>query len=299
MQVNSKKIQGMELTDTYTYETLIEKEIQDSFSIAFWQNKVTTQQDLLRITYNRIFLIQEGHGTIYIDDMAFPVSGNELFLLGKGQVFSFAQNTVFTGHELCFGDCFWEKTPASASNCKAVLFNNVTNNQHLPVQPSDFPGFSVLFQTLLEEFLGELYVNKPDALAAYLKIIMIKTGNLNASLNKAFDSYENQLYRQFITLVGEQYQTTHDVGDFAGQLNISTRKLSDICKRNSDKGPKDIINNQIITEAKRYLQFTSKPVKEIAFELNFATPEQFSHFFKKYTRFSPQLYRVSFVKIGM
>ena len=287
----------MDLTGTISFETLIDKEIRDSFSISLWDDHVVETRTAFRITYNRIFLIGKGSGSLFIDDKAYPVSGNEMFLLGKGQVFSFATDTVLSGYELCFGDCFWEKTPASANNCKAVLFNNITANQHLPVP--DFHEFSSLFQTLLLEYSSDDYPNKVDALAAYLKIIMIKTGNLNDSLTKAYDNHESQLYQQFMALVAERYQSTHEVSEFAALLNIPTRKLSEICKRNSDKGPKDIINSHIITEAKRALQFTTKPVKEIAFDLNFSTAEQFSHFFKKYTQFSPQLYRVRFVKFGM
>jgi AraC-like DNA-binding protein len=157
----------------------------------------------------------------------------------------------------------------------------------------------MLFSTLYQEFLKEDYPNKPDALAAYLKIIMIKIANVNAALINGFDSYENQLYRKFIELVSSQYQTTHEVADFADHLNISARKLSDLCRRCSGKGAKDIINGQLIAEAKRSLQFSSAPVKEIAFQLNFSTPDQFSHFFKKNTQISPNDYRGHFVNIGM
>jgi AraC-like DNA-binding protein len=40
-------------------------------------------------------------------------------------------------------------------------------------------------------------------------------------------------------------------------------------------------------------------VKEIAGNLHFATPYQFSNFFKKYTSLSPVEYRRQFVKIGI
>ena len=128
---------------------------------------------------------------------------------------------------------------------------------------------------------------------------MIKIANVNASLINGYDSFENQLYRQFIELVSYQYQTTHEVADFANQLGIPARKLSELCKRCSGKGAKDIINGQLIAEAKRSLQFSAKPVKEIAFQLNFQAPDQFSHFFKKYTQISPNDYRNHFVNIGM
>jgi AraC-like DNA-binding protein len=103
------------------------------------------------------------------------------------------------------------------------------------------------------------------------------------------------VYREFLGLVSEQYQSTHEVAAFATQLNISARKLTELCKRCAGVGAKDIINGQLMAEAKRALQFSSKPVKEIAYSLNFFTPEQFSHFFKKYTRLSPKEYRERFI----
>lgn len=277
----------------------IDREIKDSFSITLLDDKVFTTQLLCRLNYHRIFLIKTGSGNLQIDGETYPVKGNELFLLAKGQVYVFITNTHITGYELCFGDCFWEKAPASASNCKAVLFNNAAANQQIPTPTADMLELDVLFKLLYKEFMKDAYINRLDTLAAYLKIIMIKIANVNALLTKGYDSYENQLYRRFVELVSNQYKTTHEVTYFAGQLGVSARNLTEICKRCSGKGAKDIINGQLIAEAKRSLQFSSLPVKEIAYQLNFSAPDQFSHFFKKNTQLSPNDYRDRFVKIGM
>jgi AraC family transcriptional activator of pobA len=179
------------------------------------------------------------------------------------------------------------------------LFNNAAANQQIPTPATDLPELDALFKILHNEFIKPAYINQLDALAAYLKIIMIKIANVNALLTKGYDSYENQLYRRFIELVSNQYKTMHDVAYFAGQLGVSARNLTEICKHCSGKGAKDIINGQLIAEAKRSLQFSSMPVKEIAYQLNFSAPDQFSHFFKKNTQLSPNDYREHFVKIGM
>jgi len=158
---------------------------------------------------------------------------------------------------------------------------------------------SLHFEALYREFIKDDYINKPDALAAYLKIIMIKTANLNALLTTGNDSYDNRLYRKFLDMVSNSYQATHGVADFAKRLGISTRKLTDLCHKCGGKGAKELINGQLVAEAKRSLQFSSKPVKEIAYHLNFSTSEQFSHFFKKNTHISPHQYRLNFAQIGM
>lgn len=275
----------------------MEQEIKDSFCIRSLNNKNFRDPFVYRLYYHRIFLVKEGQGTLHIDDQFFPVSGRQLLLLAKGQTFFFRPGTSLSGYELSFGDCFWEKAPASANNCKAVLFNNVTANQQIPVPDPDYQDLEPLFSALYLEFKRSSYTNKLDALAAYLKIIMIKIANINDLLANGYDNADTQLYQRFLGLVNDQYRRVRDVADYARQLNVSARKLSDCCKEFSGKGAKEIINNQIVAEAKRFLQFSSKPVKEIAFEFNFSTPEQFSHFFKTHAQVSPLLYRETFVNI--
>jgi len=283
----------------YFSNLVMEKEIKDSFSVNLLENKLFETAPACRLIYNRIFLVKEGDGSVLIDNVSYPILGNELFLLAKGQLYNFDFHTMIKGYELSFGDCFWEKAPNSASNCKAVLFNNAAANQQLNIDNEQLAELDNLFNTLYHEFSKEDYINKPDALAAYLKIIMIKIANINAALINGIDSYESQLYRKFIELVSNQYQTTREVADFAAQLGITPRKLTDLCKYCSGKGAKDIINGQLIAEAKRSLQFSSIPVKEIARHLNFSTPDQFSHFFKNNTQISPNNYREHFAHIGM
>jgi len=278
---------------------IADRDIKDSFSVENWEEQHFDDQRVHRATYNRIFLITKGSGQVVIDTAPYPIVGDQLLLISKGQLFTFSADTVLTGYAISFGDCFWERGPDSANNCKAVLFNNASDNQQIPLTADDVQELNPLFKTLYTEFIQPGYINKLDAMAAYLKIIMIKTANINASLSKGFDSYDNQLYRQFLELVSRQYQNTHEVAEFAKQLGISTRKLTELCNRCAGKGAKDIINGQLISEAKRSLQFSAKPVKEIAYHLNFSTPEQFSHFFKKNTLVSPHQYRSHFVHIGM
>lgn len=275
-----------------------EKTVQHSFAVTAWEEEYPHSPAAVRLIYNHIILIGEGTGSLQIDDTPYPVEGNDLFLAAKGQVVQFPADLRCTGYDISFGDCFWERAPASANNCKAVLFNNVTANQHLPLSAPDAAEMVSLLAAIYQEFSRETYINQLDALAAYLKIIMIKTANINALLSEAYDSHERKMYRDFLELVGRQYASTREVAVFADRLGIPARKLTEVCKRVGGKGAKEIINDHLLAEAKRALQFSPRPIKEIAYDLNFATPEQFSHFFKKSTALSPEQYRTRFVEIG-
>jgi AraC family transcriptional activator of pobA len=276
-----------------------ETEITNSFFIDRLENIPVITQDPVRLGYHRILLVESGSGNIIVDENGFEVTGQELFLVAKGQIYQFERPLHMAGYMLSFGDCFWEKAPSSASNCKAVLFNNAEANQRLSLKSQELDELSFLFAALRDENTKEGYINQIDVMAAYLKIIMIKIANLRINEESAFDSQDYTLYRRFMELLTDNLLKHHGVNYYAGILGITARRLSDLCKRCSNKSAKEIINGQMIAEAKRSLQFSSVPVKQIAYQLSFGTPEQFSHFFKKNTSFSPADYRSRFLNIGM
>ncbi|MNK48928.1 DNA-binding transcriptional regulator AraC [compost metagenome] len=278
------------------HSTRFEPEIKDSFSVGLYSDP--SSSIAFRLSYHRILLVENGRGTLVIDDTAYKLSPGQLYLIAKGQILNTTNSSDISATEIRFGDCFWDRTPSSANNCKAVLFNNAADNQCLALNEKDMPELQSLFSTLQDEFNRTTYINKLDVMAAYLKIIMIKIANMNASLTEGYDNHDKQLYRRFLELVSRDYSFRHEVFDYSKELNITSRRLTELCKRSSGKTAKDIIAGQLIAEAKRNLQFSSFTIKQIAYKLNFATPEQFSHFFKKNAQSSPSEFRTSSIGLS-
>jgi len=75
------------------------------------------------------------------------------------------------------------------------------------------------------------------------------------------------------------------------KLNISPDHLNRIIKAHSGKTAKELIQNRILIASKRLLYFTNLSTKEIAFELGFSEPSNFSSFFKKLSSFTPSDFR--------
>jgi AraC-like DNA-binding protein len=276
-----------------------EDAIDRSFSIKRLEDDIPYSGDFVRLNYHHIIVIENGKGVLKIDEFSFDIKDHEIFLLAKGQICRFENDASVCGYHISFGDCFWERVPSSASNCKAVLFNNAAANQKLLPDGVETEEFLRLFTNLLTEYNADSYTNQMDVLAAYLKIIMIKLANIKMVKEETFDTQDYIIYRKFLELLSSQYRSLHAVNDYSERLNITPRRLSELCKRCADKSAKEIINGQIIAEAKRLLQFSSYSVKDIACQLNFATSEQFSHFFKKNTEISPVHYRSKFIHIGL
>ncbi|MBB6274268.1 AraC-like DNA-binding protein [Pedobacter cryoconitis] len=287
------------MTDLAVITIDLETSLSDSFSTGYLSVLPFELNQSYRISFNQFLFFKKGKGRVGVDGAAYTVCPGTLILLAKNQVYTFKTNHGLEAYSLCFGDCFWEKTPASANNCKAALFNDATANQYLKLQKEDVPEINRLFQEILTEFESADYSNKGDVLAAFLKILIIKVANLHALLAKITDQNDHKIYQRFIDLLAEHYQVSHDVTFFAEKLNISSRKLTELCRKHAGKGAKDIIQLQLVAEAKRFLQFSSSSIKEIAAMLNFSNPYQFSHFFKKNTSFPPEKYRKQVTGFGI
>lgn len=278
-------------------ELVLDKEIKDSFKLNKLE-EMTLGNDYISAIYNRIFIISEGTGQLWVDTAQYTISGKEIFLLSKGQSYNITKGDNLKGVEIVFGDCFWERTPASASNCKALLFNDVSLHQRIGLTREALAEIKPVTETMLAEYQLDDYPNKLDVLAAYLKILMIKLANIPADLQLGIQDNGSDVYRRFLELVSLRFREFKEVAYYAQALAITARNLSEICKQKSGKGAKEIIAGQIIAESKRQLQFTAKPVKELSYEFSFSTPEQFSHFFKKHTLVSPSDFRELYVNIG-
>ncbi len=74
-------------------------------------------------------------------------------------------------------------------------------------------------------------------------------------------------------------------------MNLSAYQLNEITKVAVGKTPSELINEQIILEAKRYLLATPNQVKDIADHLGYEDVSYFIRFFKKHTGHSPEAFR--------
>jgi len=270
----------------------LEKDLSEDFSITLKDGKQPIENLIInRLIYNQMVFVQKGSGQLRIDDENYGLGIDQLFLFSKGQILSIDPKTVFEGFVVIFRENFWQETPSSESECRPLIFSSLSDNNMLTLPEITSSELSFLFKCLWQEYRKPGYTNKSDVLAAFLKIIMIKIVNMNTVPQKAFDSYDRKLYHKFMDLLNVDSIQSHEVSSYARQMGISMRKLAELSKKYSGKATKDLISSHLTMEAKRLLQFSSMPIKEIAYELNFSTPDQFSHFFKKNTLLSPQNFR--------
>ena len=146
----------------------LQNDIKDSFSISLLSSH-DAMESLCRLKYNQMIIIEDGLGEISLDDETFKISGKEIFLAAKGQVIRQSYDGKINGYEMSFGDCFWERAPQSANDCKSILYNDVTANPNIAINPGPLSSLMDIFNSIYTEYTSPEYINKLDTMAAYLK----------------------------------------------------------------------------------------------------------------------------------
>lgn len=104
-------------------------------------------------------------------------------------------------------------------------------------------------------------------------------------------SRADEIFKEFIALLQEDYSAHRDVSYYADKLYITPKYLSTAVKKASGKSPSDWINEYVAIAAKAMLSSSAQSIDEISLRLNFDSLSLFGKFFKRVTGLSPRAYR--------
>jgi len=179
-------------------------------------------------------------------------------------------------------------------------FFDYTSNEALHLSEEERKTITGIAHTIEKE-----YSNTIDAHSQTLII-----SNLELLLNYCVRFYDRQFYTrtnlnqdiasQFEQLLKEYYQQEKQLElgipsvQYCGEaLNMSSKYLSDLLRKETGRGTQDHIHQHIIEKAKNRLLNSTESAGEIAYALGFEYPQYFSKIFKKKTSMSPNEYRQS------
>lgn len=108
-----------------------------------------------------------------------------------------------------------------------------------------------------------------------------------------------ELYvQQFINLVQQQFREDRAIKDYAEQLNVSAKYLTQLVKQYTGKNASELITEQVIKEAKSLLRDPQLSIGQIADRLYFSDQSFFGKYFKRQTGISPKHYRMAVLRNG-
>ena len=140
--------------------------------------------------------------------------------------------------------------------------------------------------------------NANDARHKARQFLNVQTAHAERLRSRGFELFDE--FRQMVETHFSESSEGLRVGDgssgivrsYAERLNVSTSYLAQVTKRISGQAPKAIIDEKIISEARRLLTSTSLTVQEISYQLGFTNQAHFTKYFKKLTGLTPSDFRI-------
>ena len=253
--------------------------------------------EVQRLPYFSIIVVSEGDGELKADFADYQISKGAILFLSPFQPFVIDGATL-KGVMINFHpDFFCVFRHQNEVACDGILFNTANDPPFFNIPANESASICSIIDHITAE-MSSTGLAQHDLLIAYLKILLIRAIRIKflkctTSLPLDQGTTDAALLRQLKRMIELHFKTKHSVGEYAELLNIPTKTLGRIVKNHFQRTLTEIIAERIIMEAKRELNFTSKTLKEIAYDLGFNDEYHFSRYFKNKIKVSPQSFRNS------
>jgi AraC-like DNA-binding protein len=201
------------------------------------------------------------------------------------------------------------ETPSSKEGFTLFFHPNLLT-QHLNARllQNDFPFFGSTHSPLLK--LSEKALRELIPLFSLIRYEYYEYGNnaretlknlVGAILHKAKQTgvpveqasgREATLVKRFEALVGEHFLQLTTVKEYAHRLHVSDKYLSQSVKQVTGRNALEMLHSRRIHYAKALLLHTPLSPTEVSYALNFANPNYFFTYFKKFTGQTPLAYKL-------
>jgi len=244
--------------------------------------------------YTIIFVLN-GNGIFKAEGLAYSFEGKTLICLSPYQPYMINASVTLQGYVLHFHSdflCVYKHHNEVA--CNGVLFDNIYRSPILSLTEAEGEKLHQMLQQMEAE-VHDIGLAQYELLVSYLKIFLIHATRIKVLEQPGAHIIKDEplIVKNLKDAIEHYFRKEHSASYYSGLLNISTKALAKIIKSHLGKPLNHLISERIVVEAKRELYLTSKPVKEIAYDLGFNDEYYFSRFFKKNTRISPQMYRAT------
>lgn len=229
------------------------------------------------------FVKTKGDNLYSIDFNKYTISDNQIVIIYPRQIervdlkgkegFLFAVNN----------DVFFEINQKINSDYLNGYFSNV----FISLDKRRTVTLNHIQSLIIEEYNDQ---NRSVLMESYLQSFLFHIASFNE--NKILSNNRNVvLFVEFVKLTDNNFIRNRDVVFYAKELNISEKKLNEVCKALSGKTTKQFIQERLILEIKKEIKLGTKNLKEIAFELGFNESAYLTRFFKQQTSISPSEFK--------
>lgn len=290
--MHHNNIKSSELQNTKSWGNA--KFIEDDIIIVDDISTALIPKDPRRMNFLILALCTEGEATYTLDTQEMRIQKNDvLLILDRHVVSNFTASKDLKALCIIISVKFFFES-----------IRNVGDISSLLLLSRNFPVIK-LAQEETETFQSYFYLLKTKAADKQNKyrrklvstLILAMFYDLSNVVQRMLDTDSMRqtraeiIFTKFIKLLEGNFKQERRVGWYAEQLNITPKYLSETIKNVSRRTPNEWIDNYVTIEMRIQLRNSTKSIKEIAEEMNFANQSFLGKYFKEHVGISPSEYR--------
>jgi AraC-like DNA-binding protein len=234
--------------------------------------------------YYKIIFLAEGEGVHWIDEDRMTLSTPEYYFLEPGQLHRWRFTQGPRGFVLFFRASFYNDVKEMIST---NLYHQVFRLTRLCLPKTHHT--EILLHEIAREFERSssfsVHVIHGLLRALYARLLQLARQDCRQETTPV------SLYSRFSELIVSEGYKVHKVTEIAQMLHTTPQHLNTVCRECVGQSAGELIDHQVILEAKRLILHTDSPISEIAFFLSFQDASHFIKFFKRHAGMTPLQYR--------
>lgn len=225
-----------------------------------------------------------------------------MVFMAPNQVLEFEKQNINkedTGWSIIFHPDLIRKAELSKKISQFSFFD-YASNEALHLSEEERQTITSIAHTIEKEFGNNIDAHSQTLIISNLELLLnycvrfydrqfYTRTNLNQDIASQFEQLLRKYYKE-----NKQLELGIPSVQFCGEaMNMSSKYLSDLLRKETGQTTQDHIHQYIIEKAKNQLLNSKKSASEIAYSLGFEYPQYFSKIFKKKTSMSPKEFRHS------
>ncbi|TRX21367.1 helix-turn-helix domain-containing protein [Flavobacterium franklandianum] len=239
----------------------------------------------------QIFMISSGEGVLIQDTKKISLKAPCILLIPTNTFHGFEFQSDVTGEVFTISEQFIEtifkNTPLILLELnKAKQYSFDSNNFNL----NDF----IYLKNKIIQAISENNRYKQISLQSLFQLFFIGLHHLDNAVEDQKETSNNRTlgyFHAFQKLIKRTLPESKLIKEYAQELRITPVHLNRVCHTLVQKTALQVVHEYGITEAKKYLLYSSYSISEISYLLHFKDPAYFSRLFKKQTGQSPNAFR--------
>lgn len=249
-----------------------------------------------RMDFILLALCTHGTGEYSVDTIRHQVQAGDIIIISNGSTLDYYK--LSPDHQemamLVSSQYFQEILSGVHDLSTMYIFSRLHPVYHLdPAQQQSIIDFFKFIKNKVDDTQHHF---RRETTRSLIKALIYDAGNTIWQARQLMQDKRpraEDIFVRFIQSVESHFRHERRVGWYALQQNITPKYLSEIVRQVSRQTPNEWIDTYVTLELRNQLRNTSKSIKEISEELNFANQSFMGKYFKEHVGMSPSEYRKS------